>query len=84
VPAVVLVWRSAFGPGISPEGLVGGLLVLVGLLLLCGGGFRLLLGAHRTEADAAEGRWAAVLFRPPVLSLLLGLVLVLCAAVAVG
>ncbi len=84
LPTLVLVWRSALASPLSPSGLVGGLLVLVGLVLLSVGGFTLVSGAARVEQDATAGRWAAILLRPSVLMALLGTVLLVCAALAVS
>lgn len=83
LPTLVLVWRSALASTLSPSGLVGGLLVLVGLVLLCAGGFSLVSGAAKVEQDAAAGRWAAVVLRPSVMLVLLGVILLVCAALAV-
>jgi hypothetical protein len=83
LPTLVLVWRSALSTTISPQGLVGGLLVLVGLVLLTAGGAPMLLNARRIERDAVAGQWASVLLRPSVLVVLAGVVLLICAAVAV-
>jgi len=83
LPTLVLVWRSALSSTVSPSGLVGGLLVLIGLTLLSVGGFSLVGRASRVEEDAAAGRWTAVLLRPCVLVLGLGIILLVCAAIAV-
>jgi hypothetical protein len=84
LPTLVLVWRSALTSPLSPSGLVGGLLVLVGLVVLSVGGFSLASGAGKVEQDAAAGRWAAVVLRPSILLVLLGTVLLICAALAVS
>lgn len=81
-PAAVLGWRSALAEAPDAGGVVGGGLGVVGLILLAVGVLR-----GTRAGSAAEGGTqspATLLARPGALSAVLGVAVLLCAAIAVG
>lgn len=80
IPVAVLLVRSLIGPAILVPGLVSGLFLLPGLPLFSAGLYGLFAG--RIMARPGEGLAAVV--RRPFALLLVGALLLLCAALAAG
>jgi hypothetical protein len=76
-PASLLSWRAALGAGLSPAGVLGGALTVVGLALLAAGLINLVQTTHTAEKTSLLGRPAGFLS-------VLGVAVLLCAAIAVA
>ncbi|MFG1923688.1 hypothetical protein [Cryptosporangium sp. NPDC048952] len=79
VPATVLSWRSALADVPDSGGAVGGGLATVGLILLAVG----TLKGAKAPAPSTQSL-PALLARPGALPIVLGVAVLLCAAIAVG
>jgi hypothetical protein len=82
LPTVILIVRSVFGAVMNPAGVAGGLLLLAGLALLAAGAGPLVLA--RAAADPRHGRHAEAILPGTTLLVATGVVLLLCAAIAVS
>ncbi|WP_344654085.1 hypothetical protein [Cryptosporangium japonicum] len=80
VPAAVVSWRSALAEVPDAGGALGGGLGVVGLVLLAVG---VLKGARSGVAGSTQSL-PALLARPGALSVIVGIAVLLCAAIAVG
>ncbi|MGH3741126.1 MAG: hypothetical protein ACRDT1_07310, partial [Micromonosporaceae bacterium] len=83
-PPVLLLYQTGFeGSGVSASGVIGGTLMLIGLPMLAAGLYPMLSGRPPAGSPQRLNGWQLA-SRPPSVYLMVGLVLLVAAALAAG